>query len=97
MFNKSAYITVSTASVISSVLAAAATYNGNTNIAIALLAASAVITSMVCWEFACKTKSCAEKLLAEVNADRDSEALWREFDRLYERISAAECKTTVKR
>lgn len=97
MFNKSAYITVSTASVISSVLAAAAIFNGNTNIAIGLLAACAVITSLVCWEFACATKSCAEKRLAEVNAERDNEALWRELDKLHERISAAECKVIVKR
>ena len=97
MFNKNAFVTVSTASVISSILATSAIYNGNTNIAIALLAACAVITSIVCWEFACATKSCAEKRLAEVNEERDTEALWRELDKLHERISAAEQKVTVKR
>ena len=92
---KNAFVTLSTASVVSSVLAFVATATNHPHISNIFLCVSAGITSFLCWEFACKTKSCAEKRLEEVNQERDTEALWRELDKVHERISECSTRCTV--
>ena len=77
---KNAFVTLSTASVLSSVLAIVATATHHPVISNVFLCVTAAITSFICWQFACKTKSCAEKRLDEVSQERDMEALWRELD-----------------
>jgi hypothetical protein len=97
MFNKSAFITISTASVLSSVLAVVAVATKNPHLADIFLCVSAVIASYLCWEFACNTKSCADKKVEEMQQSNEAEALWRELDKLHERISEVTNKTSNRR
>ena len=94
---KNVFVTLSTASVLSSVLAIIATATHHPQISNIFLCVAAAVTSFLCWEFACKTKSCAEKRLDLVEQERDNEALWRELDKVHERIASVENRGTNKR
>lgn len=94
---KNAFVTLSTASVLSSVLAIVATATNHPHLSNIFLCVAAGVTSFLCWEFACKTKSCAEKRLEQLEQERDNEALWRELDKVHERIASVENRGTNKR
>lgn len=94
---KSLFITVSVASLVSALVAGIALITKHPPLVQVFLTASGVLNGLLVWQFACKTKCDAQLEVEDMRKERDFDSVWRELDLLQNRINEVESKAPSRR